>query len=361
MGNWVALKSGVTQQLNHVWGFGALNTWAVGAFGTILYWNGQTWARQASGNAQQLNRVWGASSATGAALWVAGAGGTLLTSTNPGATAPWNTNTALNVAAGFAGNYVGVWGSSTSDFWVVEGGSGAFWHTTNGGIGWTNPYSAPAAWQHIWGYDANHIFAVGTTGATAMGVLAWWNGIGWTSSNLEAQGTADGLGVWPYGPSAQVFTAGFLVGGAAGGTNQVGRIGDWTIGFTGHVYDAAQNVLAYNAVYGADLVNLYAVGAGASGSYAISQVVSPAGTPAATGTWTNIALPASLATGPSGGFLGVFADGSGFAAAVRVNGAIAARPGATMTLQSVIAVATNRARVSFAAPPLAQSALAAGD
>jgi hypothetical protein len=54
-------SSGITQTLNGVWGSGATDVFAVGAGGTILHSSdgGATGTLQASGTTQTLNGVWG--------------------------------------------------------------------------------------------------------------------------------------------------------------------------------------------------------------------------------------------------------------------------------------------------------------
>lgn len=76
--SWTVQSSPTTNQLNAVWGTDANNIWAVGNFGTILKYNGSTWQSQNSGTTAKLTGVWG----TGSKMWVTGASGTILYSTD---------------------------------------------------------------------------------------------------------------------------------------------------------------------------------------------------------------------------------------------------------------------------------------
>ena len=56
---WSTTASGVTTQLNSIWGSDASNLYAVGDRGTLLKWNGTSWSPQVSGSSQVLNAVFG--------------------------------------------------------------------------------------------------------------------------------------------------------------------------------------------------------------------------------------------------------------------------------------------------------------
>lgn len=358
MPNWVQQTSGTTQKLNHVYGFGPVSVFAVGDLGTILFWNGSKWLRRNSNTSRNLNKVWGASIAS---VWVVGSSGTMLNSIDGGVT--WSGVGTLNAALGFAGEFVGLWGSSATDFWVLENTNGGFWHTTDGGTTWTLVATFKSAWSHLWGATGNYIIAAGVTGPTAgptAGSLAYWNGSSWTAQT-EASGQVNGRGCWPFGTtgaSAQNFSC--------GSNNATGpaSIKDWTQSFSSGVYDvvppqASGAGARYNSVYGFNLVDLYAVGANASGSSLLSQVAA-AGTPTVSGSWSNVVLPSTL---PAllGGLTSVFAGASSYAVAVGFGGAIVARPGAPLAVTKALAIATNTVQVTLSAPPLAQSPIVAGD
>src|SRR5262249_42535015 len=111
---WALLPSGTTQTLNGVWGSGA-DVFAVGSGGTILHSSdgGATGSLQASGTTQTLNGVWASGPTDAAAV---GPGGTFPLSVNAAATCallPSGTTQTLN----------GVWGSGPNVFAVGTGGT----------------------------------------------------------------------------------------------------------------------------------------------------------------------------------------------------------------------------------------------
>lgn len=360
MATWIQQTAPTVQGINHVYGFGPFDVYAVGNLGTILHWNGSSWASLFSGVGPNINRVWGYSNAS---VWAVGAGGVLLNTVNQGQT--WNPVNTLNAAVGFQGNYVGIWGSSARDFWVLENtNGGSFWHTTNGGVSWALSATGAASWTHLWGATGAaipYIMAVGTTGPSGTvnaAALAYFNGTGWTSK-AEAAAQLDGYGCWP-GPSAQNYTCGQSATGVTAAS-----IRDWSLGYTASVYDQVPTGLTgasrFRAIYGSDLVNLYAAGvAGTTGvSAPLLAQASVVGTPSVSGAWAGVTLPASLAL--SGGLSTVFADPSGYAVAAGAAGIIVARSGATLAMGPAVAIATNTVQVTFAAAPLAQSVIGTND
>lgn len=63
------------ENLSSVWANNPSDVWAVGAFGTIVHWDGQSLSVVPSGTSAELSDIWG--SAPGD-LWAVGAGGTIL-------------------------------------------------------------------------------------------------------------------------------------------------------------------------------------------------------------------------------------------------------------------------------------------
>lgn len=381
--NWVIQTSGTTLQLNHVYGFTSLNVWAVGNYGIILYWNGENWTRQNSGTGKNLNRVWGFSTAS---VWACGAGGILLNSTNQGTT--WNPASASLNAAYFTNvgsvqfpNWVAMWGSSALDFWVAEQSAG-FFHTQDGGNTWsyTSTVGAVSQWNQLWGVTGNYIIAVGftsqatagqhaqpshfggptnpsgsiATAALVAGVLGYFNGVGWTLQ-AEPSGSLDTYGAWPFGPSSQNYTVG------QSGVSGIGTIRDWTGGFTSSVYDAVPTAQFFQYIYGTDQVNTFAVGQNGATSPVLAQVApSGFGPPGVSGSWNSVTMPSGSPSG-LGGFNAVYAGPSAYAVAVGANGFILARNSVPLAVLSASVVGTNAVQVTFSAPPLAISSVAAGD
>lgn len=352
MSNFVKQPSGTGQQLNHVYGFSPTLALAVGNTGTIVRWDGQKWTQVPSGTIQNLNKVWGAS-ADG--IWIAGAGGTLLYSDDQGLT--WTQNATINAFVVTAGaNYVAIWGSSATDFWIIENVLGEFWHTNTGGLTWINVTSIKSNWQHLWGAGASFIAASGYTGASGAQStsLVQYDGVGWTGRMLPT-GPVVGLGCWPSPTMPQIWSVGY-----SGPTSAT--IFDWnrfTPGGTGVCDVVYPDTRRFNGIHGADLSNLLSVGADYRGNGMIAQLGS-SGSPTSPAQWSNLYVPPTLPQG-RGGFLAVYADASGYAAAVGYAGAIAARPSSTMSLVSAVPVSTKTLRVTLSAIPLAQSQIGAGD
>jgi hypothetical protein len=108
-GGWTIIPSGTVQDLRGVWAIPG-NAWAVGANGTILRWDGGTWAPGVQGLAPyDLWGVWGASATQ---AWAVGSGGVIL---------QWNSG-FWSGAPGMPFQHVdfrGIAGTSASDIWAV--------------------------------------------------------------------------------------------------------------------------------------------------------------------------------------------------------------------------------------------------
>lgn len=355
---WFAQPSRVASPINHVFGFGPFDVYAVGDGGVILHWDGQTWTAKQSNTSQQLRRVWGATSSS---VWVVGAGGTFLNSVDGGTT--WQQKNGLNnsIVPGTltAGEYEAIWGAGLNDFWALEDGefpgksSAGFWHTTDGGNTWTQSAILAGLYSHMWGVTGSNI-AAGGFGSIAS-ILARYNGVGWTSV-AEASGSFDGFGVFPVpGPSAHTYTV-----GVRGGNPLTGTVANWATDYSSHVYDVAPSAASWRYVHGSDPANIYIAGNGASASPYLIAKLAAAQLPNAPGTWVAQPLPTTLPVGGNG-FVAIYADPTGYAVAVGDKGAIVAQPGTPLAVVSAIAVATNRVRVILATAPLAQSVTTPGD
>lgn len=90
------------------WGSDANNVWAVGREGTILKWNGSSWAAQTSGTTQLLFSVWGTDANN---VWAVGDVGTIL---------KWNGTSWAAQASGTTKAMFSVWGSDANNIWVVR-------------------------------------------------------------------------------------------------------------------------------------------------------------------------------------------------------------------------------------------------
>lgn len=137
--SWQAMVSSTTRHLRGIWGYDAGNIWAVGDGGTILYYDGANWSAQNSGTTANLYGIWGNYSKgtpapKGYHIYVVGDNGTILRSTDKGAT--WQamtSNTAQNLRAihGLEVNEVYAVGENGT----VQRYDGLSWSARNTGIG----------------------------------------------------------------------------------------------------------------------------------------------------------------------------------------------------------------------------------
>jgi hypothetical protein len=203
------MTSPTTQYLLGVSGTSASDVWAVGAMGTILHFNGASWASQSSGTTRSLVSVH-ARSATD--IWVSGASvvlkgnGTTWTSLSvfgATATATFSSIWALSATDAFlgddtgalyrssgssftkntfAGGYAitGLFGTSPSTMFAVAGdkSSNANKLLSFNGASWSVQSSrttTPGALLRLRGISATDVWAVGEGGA-----MAHFDGTSWT-------------------------------------------------------------------------------------------------------------------------------------------------------------------------------------
>ncbi|MFO0577553.1 MAG: hypothetical protein U1A78_26410 [Polyangia bacterium] len=147
---WCALGSPVAgPALYAIWGRSASSAWAVGDKGTILRWDGASWAAQPSPVTVNLNGIWGSDAGT---LWAVGDAGTVLRGDG--------TSFAMQ-ASPTAVNLFAVWGSDPNNVWAV-GRSGFILHWN--GAAWTTEASGTSSdLLAVWGSGADSVWAVGET------------------------------------------------------------------------------------------------------------------------------------------------------------------------------------------------------
>ncbi|MHB8893849.1 MAG: DUF5719 family protein [Candidatus Geothermincolia bacterium] len=150
----------------------ATTTFAVGDYGTILYWNGTTMVEQSSGTTSDLYGVW-ALSATRA--WAVGASGTIRYYNGT----TWSMQTS---PTGY--NLLAVWGLSASNIWAVGGEDGfnnpVIVHYD--GTSWTDQTPAgmtTGGFSDVHALNATHVWAVG-----GMDGATWFfDGTNWNMIN----------------------------------------------------------------------------------------------------------------------------------------------------------------------------------
>lgn len=210
-GGWHAQTSGTPQDLGGVGASSGGRLWVVGAGGTILTSlnDGATWAAQSSGTTQNLRAVAFADATHG---WAVGSGGTIVTTSTGGAAwaAQASHSTRDLSAVAFA---------DATHGWAI-GSAGTILFTANGGAAWTAQSSTTAKDLFALAFtDVHHGFVAGaggtilTTGdggivdtiaphTTAKGLQAK-DSAGWrhTSQTVTLQASDSGSG-----PAATYYT-----------------------------------------------------------------------------------------------------------------------------------------------------------
>ena len=213
-GTWTAqtLPGGTKTQIG-LWIVSATNVFTVGQSGTILHFDGTSWATQTSPTTKDLRDVWGASSS---ALWAVGGNAFTPESTilhfdgTSWATQTSPTTKSLNGVWGFAANNVFAignngtilrfdgtsWATQTSPTTEILGGifgtsaNNVFIVGNNGvilrfdGTSWatqTSPVSTSIVLTGIWGATANDLWAAGRHVITAQPTLLHFDGTSWAT------------------------------------------------------------------------------------------------------------------------------------------------------------------------------------
>ena len=152
---WVAQKSGVESAMTPLyqpWAAGNGVVYVVGASGTILKTTdgGNTWTKQTSGTSNDLEAVWGTSATN---VYIAGTKGTILHTTNG---TSW---TSMNQGTN---DFWDVWGSSATDVYVV-GAKGAY-HSTGGAFSSMTQPAGSVTIGCAWGTGPTDIYLFGDNG-----------------------------------------------------------------------------------------------------------------------------------------------------------------------------------------------------
>ena len=180
---WSTMASGTTEELFCIWGKSSRDIFAVGAYGTILHYNGTSWTSMASGVTYTLKKVTGKVN-----IFAVGADGSVIK--YDGTTwAPPSINIPKPEKA-----RSDIWGTDISNLFAV-GVGGAIekiqytildyqWVTMNSGTAFDL--------NKVWGADADDVFAVGSSGT-----IVHYNGKSDNSWTAMSSGTDNNLyGVW---------------------------------------------------------------------------------------------------------------------------------------------------------------------
>jgi hypothetical protein len=164
---WSAQTANTANNLNGIAAVDSSHVWAVGATGTILFYNGTSWATQTSGSANNLNDV---DCVDSSHCWAAGNAGTILF---------YNGTSWAAQTSGTSNNLNGVDCVDSSHCWAV-GASGTILFYN--GTSWATQTSGTAGTlQGVTFVDSSHGWASGATGT-----VLFYNGTSWSSQTADA-------------------------------------------------------------------------------------------------------------------------------------------------------------------------------
>lgn len=173
------------EPMNHVWGSGPDDVYAVGYGSILAHWDGTSWSTNglsaATGNSPiPLSAIWGSS---GSDIFVACQDGFILHHNGSGWSPTFSDDWNMP-------SFYGVWGSSGSDVFVV-GLERRILHYD--GTGWTEMETGSGILRDVWGSSGSDVFTVGTGGT-----IRHYDGDTWSAvEGLPASAsTKDLFGIW---------------------------------------------------------------------------------------------------------------------------------------------------------------------
>ena len=209
--------------LTSVWGSGKDDVWAAGSLGTVVRWDGASWAAHSIPTTYTLFGLWGSghsnlwavSSVTTTFHGTRASDGSVTWSSLPGVPVPVSSDLYPALAS--------VWGLSSADIWIAGGdkvGAPRAWRMKpmdDGGVAYTNlaPCASPSdcpGIRAIWGSASDGVWLVGDLGRTYHAAIAADNTIKFTatesqtSSSLRAVWGVAGGPVWAVGDDGTVRT-----------------------------------------------------------------------------------------------------------------------------------------------------------
>jgi len=213
---WVKQDSGTTVILQGISGTDARHVWAVGAEGTILFYDGSSWTRQDGPvgtyydiYALDVNNVW----AVG----------------YDGAIAHFNGSDWEDQSLSDLLPLSGVYAADATHVWAVGGYGSIYFYD---GAGWLRQYASSTilSFESVSGTDATHVWAVGgkRVGSAFVGGSAYFDGTSWTeiatgaTSTLFGVSALDGKHVWAVGGGGEIrFFNGSVWSKQASGTDEI--------------------------------------------------------------------------------------------------------------------------------------------
>ncbi len=147
---WTEMNSKTTNSLYAVWGSSADSIFAVGKFGTAVFYNGTSWSTMDSNTADSFNGIWGSSDAN---VFAVGRGGKI---------ARYNGAKWADSATGLDTSLYDIWGNSDEEIFAVGENSVILFYD---GDDWDEMVTfTDETLYGVWGSSAEDVFAVGEEG-----------------------------------------------------------------------------------------------------------------------------------------------------------------------------------------------------
>jgi Family of unknown function (DUF5719) len=189
---WVPQDSGVAGPFFGVFALDETHVWAVGQNGLVVFWDGMGWHSQDSGTTESLYAV---TAANATHAWAVGPNG--MVRFFDGAT--WSGQTS-----GTTQWLTGVSAADATHVWAVGNGKTLLYFN---GTAWQNvETSAPGGLNSVCALDPSHVWAVGSGGYTIFidGGLSWHTQDAGTTLDLSAVSAVSADRVWAVGAGGVV-------------------------------------------------------------------------------------------------------------------------------------------------------------
>lgn len=195
---WTSIPTGTTQNLYRVWVSPLGVAWIVGNGGTVLRCTQSECKATNSPTTANLGIVWGTRESE---VWIS-SGTELFRGTIQSGSVSWKNLTADAGGGGPAWSSCSVWGSSSSDVWIIIDGSKARHFD---GTKWVDALLPGKEYADLWGDAPNNYWAIGS-----WGTLARYDGYEWKqgftfSSNLQGGIWGQGHNVWVTGDNGMIL------------------------------------------------------------------------------------------------------------------------------------------------------------
>ena len=252
-GNWTEMASGTTQNLRGLGGASTSALYAVGENGTVLKYDGNNWSDFAPGVPANYNEIW-IDAGTGDAF-LAGDGGTVMKLEN-GVWSPLALGTVTE-------NLLSVWGSSTSNVYIVGNQNTAFkWTGTQFKIVPVSPPPNIYNYHSVYGTGSGDVYvgaelqgivpppspSAAQSNLHAGGAIFHWDGQVWTPVFTDP--VSDVLSVWRANDHE-----GFATGDFASVVRNASSDNGWV-----RVLDIDNLPQRVNSVWGSSMQNVFIVG-----------------------------------------------------------------------------------------------------